>query len=164
MVATYAVIPPGDTTFPPGHDLEMQTGLLAATWTIQVTLDGRNAAKQTASGSVAFVNGEILSYSTSHDVGMIVTIDGTVPPAAANPFSVLQAKEIDNSGNVVPGSVVTISQPVALPPVTGGTTAPVLTQPVVPASPRPTKAVGFTGIPVVAALGIFSLIRLWRDA
>lgn len=118
VTATYAIIPSGSTTFARGHSLQMQTNLVGATWNIQVTLDGRDAARQTVSGSAAFVNGEILSYPTTRDVGLVVTVEGTVPAGAAGSFTVLTVKELDNGGNAVPGSDLAISQPVA-----GSTTA-----------------------------------------
>jgi hypothetical protein len=57
VVATYAIIPSGSATFAPGHSLQMQTDLTGAQWTLQVTLDRSDAARQTVSGSTAFVNG-----------------------------------------------------------------------------------------------------------
>jgi len=113
VAATYAVIPGGSETFARGHSLQMQTNLEGAKWTIQVTLDGRDAARQTASGSAAFVNGEVLAYSTDHDVGLVVTVAGTVPANATAPISMLAVRELDNNGNTVPGSTLDISQPVA---------------------------------------------------
>jgi hypothetical protein len=143
VIATYAIIPSGSTTFAPGHSLQMQTGLTGATWNIQVTIDGRDAARQTASGSVAFVNGELLSYPTTRDVGIIVTVDGTVPADAAGSLPVLQAKELDNGGNAVPESDLVIGQPVAGGITTAVTTVvPTLTPPVV-TSTRPKTAPGF---------------------
>jgi hypothetical protein len=115
VAVTYAVIPAGSTTFARGHSLQMQTNLTQAQWTIQVTLNGRNAARQTASGSVAFINGEILSYSTENDVGILVTVDGMVPADASGSLPVLTVDELDNGGNVVPGSILAVSQPVAGP-------------------------------------------------
>ena len=146
VVAQYAIIPSGSTTFAKNHELQMETGLLDAKWSIQVTQNGRNAAQQNAQGSVAFVNGEILSYTTNNDVGMIVTIDGMVPQDAASPFMVLSVEEIDNSGNVVPGSVITLTQPIA-----GQTSAvspsavPTLTPQMVPTQTPAAKSPGLTG-------------------
>jgi hypothetical protein len=163
VVATYAIIPSGSTTFPTGHSLQMETGLVNAKWSIQVTLDGRNAVQQSAAGNAAFVNGELLSYSTDHDVGLVVTIDGIVPQAADNPFMVLQVEEIDNSGNVVPGSVITISQPVAGQPATPPVAAvPTLTPPLVTPAPQSTKAPGFAAGAVCCALGVLCFIRYRR--
>jgi hypothetical protein len=164
VAATYAVIPAGSATFSRGHELQIETGLLHAQWTIQVTLDGRDAARQTASGSAAFVNGALLSYSTDHDVGLVVTVDGTVPPDASAPLSVLQLTEIDNAGNVVPGSALTISQPVAGPASPGVTSAiPTLTPPLVTTT-VPKAAPGFAMPPVVSAFIVAVLLmRVFRE-
>ena len=164
VVAQYAVIPSGSTTFARGHSLQMVTDLSGAKWTIQVTLDGRNAAQQSASGDAAFVNGELLSYSTNHDVGMIVTIDGMVPPASGDQVMVLQIEEIDNSGNVVPGSVITISQPVTgSVPAATPSLVPTHTPPVVTPAPQPTKTPGFAAGASLAALGAGMLLLPRRD-
>jgi hypothetical protein len=152
VVATYAIIPSGSSTFAPGHSLQMQTDLTGAKWTIQVTLDGRDAARQTASGSTAFVNGEILSYPTSRDIGIVVTVDGTVPANASGSLSVLTVKELDNGGNVVPGSVLAISQPVAgsaTPPATS--VRPTLT-PTLATTPLPKGSPGFAAPFAITAL------------
>lgn len=161
VTAQYAVIPSGSTTFARGHELQMQTNLADAKWSIQVTLDGRNAAYQTASGNAAFVNGELLSYSTNHDVGLIVSIDGVVPMDATTPLMVLQIDEIDNSGTIVPGSTLTINQPVA-GPVTEPTTVPTLTPPVVPPTTAP-RAPGFIWAVAVAACCIVALAVMRRQ-
>jgi hypothetical protein len=156
--ATYAIIPAGSTTFARGHSLQLQTNLTGAAWSIQVTLDGRNAARQTASGSAAFVNGEILAYPTTRDVGLIVTIDGTVPPDAAGSVVVLTAKELDNGGNAVPGSELTISQPVAGSTISPATTPlPTLTPPVVTTIP-PKGSPGFAAPPALLALVATGLV------
>ena len=151
-VAKFTVIPSGSTTFAKGHSLQMQTDLGRAQWTIQVTLDGRDAALQTASGSVAFVNGAILSYSTDHDVGMVVTIDGTVPADAAGTPVVLQVRELDNSGTLVPGSTLSVTRPVTGPASPAATPViPTLTPPLVTTT-LPKAAPGFAFPVVVSAL------------
>ena len=75
----------GAETFAPGHELQLRTNLTRAMWAIQVRVDGQNAARQEASGSLAFVNGEILSYPTDRDLSLRITIDGTVPADATAP-------------------------------------------------------------------------------
>jgi hypothetical protein len=156
VVAKYAIIPSGSTTFARGHSLQMQTNLTRAQWTVQVTLDGRDAARQTASGSAAFVNGEILSYSTDHDVGIVVTIDGTIPADAYGSLPVLTVNELDNGGNSVPGSVLAVSQPVAGPATPAATTPaiPTLT-PTLVTTPLPKGAPGFA-----APAGIIALVAV----
>jgi len=160
VVAKYTVIPSGSTTFPKGHELQMQTDLTDAKWTIQVTVDGNDAATQTASGIAAFVNGEILSYPTNHDVGLVVTIDGTVPQTPSDQLMVLQVEEIDNAGTVVPGSVIPVSEPVAVSapgPGTAATPAPTLTPPPVAPTAAATRSPGFPTLLGIAAATIAGL-------
>lgn len=161
VVATFAI--PSGTTFPRNHNLQMQTDLVDARWTTQVTLDGNNAARQTASGSSAFINGEILSYSVNNDVGFTVTITGIVPASANGTATVLRLVEIDNTGSTVPGSEVLISEPVAgTPPAPSGTTVQTLTPPLVTTSPPVTKSPGFSlGIGILGC-GLAGLIRMRR--
>ena len=162
VVATYAVIPAGSGTFARGHSLQMETNLEGAAWTIQVTLDGRDAARQMKSGSVAFVNGELLSYDANHDVGLVATVEGTVPANASPPFSVLTVRELDNNGNAVPGSTLDISQPVAgsvtAPPATSS--LPTLTPPVVTTAATP-RSPGFV---LPAAFAAFAAAALTGGA
>lgn len=163
MTAKFAILPSGTTTFIRVHELQMQTGLKNARWKIQVMVDSRNAALQTASGTAAFVNGELLSYPTGQDVSLVVIIDGTVPPAPDNQLMALQLKEIDNSGNVVLGSVITISQPVAgQVPSKDQTPFPARTPQLVPQSPSPTTSPGFSLPAIVIALGSVGILWILR--
>jgi hypothetical protein len=153
VTATYAILPTWENTFVRGHSLQFQTNLTGARWNIQVVVDGRNAAQQTASGSAAFVSGEILSYPTSHDVSLVVAIDGTVPRTESAQQMLLKVTEIDNSGNAVLGSVIVINQPMAVTaPTSTATTIPILT-PTPAASPTTMKSPGFTSLAGVSALG-----------
>lgn len=76
-------------------------------------VDGQNTVLKTASGNTSFVNGVLLSYSTDTDISFRVTIDGIVPVVSGDKLRVLRMEEIDDSGNVVSGSMFTISQPLA---------------------------------------------------
>ena len=143
-IVKFFISPSGATTFVPGHQLQMETGLANAQWNIQVRVDGRNDARQSASGSAAFVNGALLSYSTDNDVSLEVTIDGVVPHIQRDQVIVLQVKEIDNTGDVVPGSVITLSQPVAGEPATPQQIAFPTPKPT-PVPHLPTKSAAFPG-------------------
>jgi hypothetical protein len=157
VTALYYIGPSGATTFIPGHQLQMETDLVAAQWNIQVIQNGRNAARQTASGSAAFVNGALLSYPSNNDVSLSVTIDGIVPQVQGDQVMMLQTKEIDNSGNVVPDSVITISQSVSGQPAT--TPATVISTPVpTTIPPSPTASEGFPVILGILAISIFVII------
>ena len=162
VTSIYSVGPSGATTFSRGHELQMQTDLANARWNIQVLLNGRNAARQSASGSAAFVNGDLLSYSTDNDVSLEVTVDGIVPQTESDQAMLLQVEEIDNSGNLVPGSAIALSQSVTGQPVTPVQTAlPTLTPTVVP--PSPTKSAGFSLVAGILALGLAIVVMVRRD-
>jgi hypothetical protein len=115
VVQTIAVIPSGSTTFSKDHSLQMQTGLAAATWNIQVYKNGIAAAQQPASGDAAFVSGYLLSYGTDNDVSLTVTVSGTIPDTPGAQITLLSVAELDGSGAPVPGSSITVSEPVASP-------------------------------------------------
>jgi len=143
VVATFAI--PSGTTFPKNHEIQMQTDLVNARWNIQVIVDGNNAAQQTATGSAAFINGEILAYSVNRDVRFTVTVTGNVPASATGTVTVLNLVEIDNTGSTVPGSQILINQPVTGTTVApAGTAVPTLTPPQVTLPPPVTKSPGFS--------------------
>ncbi|WP_321506219.1 hypothetical protein [uncultured Methanoregula sp.] len=164
VVATYYVIPAGSTTFPSSNQLQMETGLLNAQWVIQVVLDGRNAARQTATGNAAFLNGVLLAYPTTQTVEFTVTVTGTVPPDATSSVMLLQVEQLDNINAVVPGSVLTITQPVAgqTPAPTTPASLPTLT----PVANPPSQATPRAALPVVwcvLAAGLGLCIMAWRN-
>lgn len=162
VAATYVIIPSGAMTFSGNHELQMQTDLADAQWVIQVIVDGHNAARQTASGNAAFFNGALLSYPTNHDVSFTVTINGTVPPAAGPQVLVLQVEELDNAGHVVPGSVLTITEPVAgHVPTETVTPLPTMTPVRAPATTATPRADLPPACGVLAA-GIGLLLVAWR--
>ena len=156
VIARYYLGPAGATTFIPSHQLQMQTELVNARWNIQVILNGLNAAHQSASGSTAFANGALLSYSLNNAVSLEITIDGFVPLTQDGQIVILQVKEIDNSGSLVPGSETTFSQPVAGEAApTLHTTYPTPTLP--PVQPSPTTSVGF---PLTLGIGAIILVSI----
>jgi hypothetical protein len=160
MVAQYTIIPSGSTTFPKGHNLQMQTDLVSAQWTIQVIVDGNNAALQTASGPAAFVNGAILSYPTNHDLSFTVTIDGTVPATGTGTVTLLNMTELDNNGSPVPGSQSLVAEPVAgagSGPATSLTPIPTLTPPPVTPAAAATRSPGFPAPLGIAAVTLAGL-------
>jgi hypothetical protein len=156
VTATYFISPSGATTFSSGHQIQMQTDLENAQWNLQVLVDGRHAAQQTASGSAAFMNGALLSYATNNDVSLEVTVDGVIPLKQGDQVLMLLVEEIDNSGSVVPGSVIRLSHPVAGQPATPGQTAYPLPSPIV-VPPTPAKTPGF---PVTCGILALSLVYI----
>ncbi|HXX54890.1 MAG TPA: hypothetical protein VEI81_02200 [Methanoregula sp.] len=167
IVANFTLLPTGPANFVRGHELQMQTGLTGAQWNIQVVVDGRDAAQQTASGSTAFISGELLSYPTSHDVALVVAVTGTVPATASGPVNLLLTEEIDNSGAVVPDSAIVISQPVLAATLPTGVTPPAAGQPATPvtapvATASPAKSPGFELVTGGAAAVTAAMIRSQR--
>jgi len=85
------------------------------------------------------VNGALLSSSTNNDVSREVIINGVVPLIQGDQVLMLQVEEIDNSGIVVPGSVIRLSHPVAGQPAPAKqTSSPRLFPPRVPPNPKKT--------------------------
>jgi hypothetical protein len=127
---------------------------------IQVVVDGNDAALQTATGSTAFINGPILSYTTNRDVSFTVTVDGTVPETANGNVTLLRMVELDNTGSTVPGSQSVITLPVtgtvpAQAAVT--TTVPPVALPSGTPAATATRSPGFPaslGIAAVALAGL----------
>ena len=110
-----------------------------------------------------FLNGLALSYPTNRDVALDVTVAGTVPDGVSS-TTVLLARELDNSGTPVPGSMVTVTEPVLAPvPARVTTLAPATAPPSPspsPPSPAPTRA-GVVPLPaVLAAILAMALLRM----
>jgi len=163
--ATFYLLPSGTVTFVKSHSLQLSTGLADADWEIQVVLDGRNAAYQTGSGNATFVNGILLSYPTSHDVSLGVTVNGTVPAGSTGSITVLQVEELDNSNSVVPGSVITLNRSVVSSPMlmsTPESAEPALPVSTVPLSPVVTQTPGFGFCLVFLAIAAVFLLK--KDA
>jgi hypothetical protein len=154
-VTAITVIPAGATTFSRTHTLQMQTDLVNARWNIQVLVDGVPAAQQSASGTSAFVNGYLLSYPTTSDVSLRITIDGNVPLPPQPTVSVITVEEIDASGTVVPGSLLTVSPPVAgTPNPTPGMVLATPSSGPAPAAPSPAQTPGFAAGAGIGGLGL----------
>jgi len=139
-VIMIAVIPAGATTFSRTHTLQMQTDLANARWNIQVFVDGIPAAQQSASGTAAFVNGYLISYPTTSDISLRITLDGTVPLGADMNVTILHVSELDTSGMPVPGSSLNVITPL-ISPLPGSVTIPQVTETTLPAAaPAPTQS------------------------
>jgi len=161
VVVTFAI--PSGTTFPRDHEIQMTTQLESAKWNIQVVVDGHNSAQQTASGTAAFINGMVLSYSVNHDVRFTVTVTGTVPKAATGSVTVIDLIEIDNTGNAIAGSEIIVSQPVAGSFTTPAiTTVPTQTPPLTTASPAVTRSPAFSSVIAIFASGTAGIVWMRR--
>ena len=152
--------PLDEITFREKHRVQMQTGLLNATWNIRIYVDGVPGAQQSASGTSAFINGFLLSYGTEHDVSFVATVRGTVPDTPGQQVVLLTIAELDSTGSVVTDSAITMSEPVA-GPVTATTVTRTSRTTAVPAeetTPTPTEAGVWWEIAVVALCAAAALI------
>ena len=149
--AVIAIIPQGATTFIPSYQLQLTTDLEISQWDVQVMVNGRPAAVIPVKGSTAFINGFLLSYPNNNDVAVDVSVTGIVPPGVSS-VNLLQIFEQNNAGQTVPGSVQTISEPVAVP-ATAVVTAPP-TPVMTTATPPPTKAPGLSPVILIGGLVI----------
>lgn len=153
VTAIIAIIPQGTTTFIVGNQLQLTTELAVPQWDVQVMVNGIPAAVIPAKGNTAFINGFLLSYPTSDDVSVSASVTGNVPSGVSS-VNLLQVVQQNNAGETVPGSVQTISAPVAVP----ATPVPVLTQgpssSQVPGTvtPAPTRASGLSPVILIGVL------------
>ena len=152
VTAIIAIIPQGATTFIVGNQLQLTTDLAGPQWDVQVMVNGIPAAVIPAKGNTAFINGFLLSYPDSNDVSVSAAVTGIVP-AGVSGVNLLQVQQLNNAGQTVPGSVQTISEPVAVP------ATPDLTVPAAPASsvatmaaPAPTKSSGSGAVILIIGL------------
>jgi hypothetical protein len=165
--ATIQIIPSGSTTFSQNHQLQLSTGLAAGSWNAQTLVNNVPAATIPKEGNVLFINGYLLSYPTTSDVSVLVSVSGTVPQSSAgSDLNLLLVQELDNSGQVVSGSTLAVTEPVqaggtpatpaTLPPVPTGTGLPPVTTP----SPVPTRVPGFaSGLAVTGVLAVLVCMR-----
>ena len=150
-VIMIAVIPAGATTFSRTHTLQMQTALADARWNIRITVDGIPAARQSASGTTAFVNGYLLSYPTTSDVSFTVTLDGIVPSGAETNVTILQLTELDRAGTPVPVGSLTVCAPL-IAPSPGTVKSPQVTAATPPAATAaPTRSPGLLPVTCLVA-------------
>ena len=138
--ASLQIIPQGFSTFIEGNSLQLTTDLREAQWNIRVLQNGVQAAVIPAQGNVAFINGFLLSYPTSNDISVSVSVSGVVP-TGTNTVMLLQVVQLNNAGQAVAGQTQAINAPVAVP----GTAAPPTNTPATSSAipvPSPTKATG----------------------
>jgi len=165
VTAVIAIIPQGATTFIEGNQLQLTTGLVDPQWDVQVMVNGRPAAVIPVKGNTAFINGFLLSYPTSDDVSVSASVTGIVP-AGVSSVNLLQVLQLNNAGQVIPGAVQAISEPVAT------LATPVLTATPLPATPPatviplpPTRAPGFSPVILISGLmaGVLAALVIKKD-
>ncbi len=160
VTAIIAIIPQGATTFIEGNQLQLTTDLAAPRWDVQVMVNGIPAAVIPVRGNTAFINGFLLSYPNNEDVSVSASVTGNVPDGVPA-VNLLQVLQLNNAGQVIPGAVQTITEPVAMSPTPVLTTHPVSVSPTATiTTPVPTRASGLIPTILIAGLVIGVLAAL----
>jgi hypothetical protein len=149
VLATTQILPQGPTTYIEGYTMVVSTELDRARWDVAVMVDGREAAVFEKTGTTVFISGYLLSYPTSKDVAVRIFVSGYSPfLPAGEPFTALRVVELNNQGQLIPGSEQTVSRltgptPSVSQPQTHGTTV---------TPPGTTKAAGLLPFTVIGGM------------
>jgi hypothetical protein len=97
----------GDETFPSSNELQMSTDLDQAIWSYSIVLDGIDQPQPSGSGRVLSVSGWILSYPSSVEESLKVTLEGKAPTVSQTTNkTMIKIQEIDSRNNVISSTVV----------------------------------------------------------
>jgi hypothetical protein len=94
-------------TFPSGSELQMSTDLEKPKWTWTLILDGIENPRPQASGRMLSLSGFELSYPSSVEQAVRVTVEGTAPTVdkIANK-SIIKIQEVDQNNNIIESSKI----------------------------------------------------------
>lgn len=96
-----------DLTFPEGSELVMTTDLTNPKWSYTIILDDVENAREPVNGKTLDLSGFELSYQSSVEEIIKVTLEGNAPTVDTTTEKiVLSVKEIDSNGNTVSSSAV----------------------------------------------------------
>jgi hypothetical protein len=96
-----------DLTFPSGSDLVLTTDLKDPKWTYSLILDDVENSREPVGGKTLDLSGFELSYGSSVDEIVSVTLEGTAPSVDVTSEKIIvNVKEIDSNGNTVSSSIV----------------------------------------------------------
>jgi len=97
----------GDETFPSANELQMSTDLDKAKWTYSLVLDGIDAQQPVTTGRILSVSGWVLSYPSSVEEVLKVTLEGTTPAVSTTTNKTLiKVQEVDSHNNVITSTIV----------------------------------------------------------
>ncbi|MGB7787407.1 hypothetical protein [Methanoregula sp.] len=97
-------------TFPAGSDLVMTTDLANPKWTYTVVLNTVENPRNPVGGPTLDLSGFELSYASTVDESLSVTLEGTAPTVATTTNqTILDVHEVDSNGDTVTSSEVTQS-------------------------------------------------------
>jgi hypothetical protein len=97
----------GDATFASDGELQMTTDLDSAKWTYSLVLDGVDMPQPDNSGRVLKLNGWVLSYPSSVEESLKVTVQGNTPTVAQTTNkTMIKIAEYDSHSNLLSNTVV----------------------------------------------------------
>jgi hypothetical protein len=139
----------------------MSTDLVNPYWIPVLVLDGKETHLEITAGKKMAIPGWYLSYTSSQNVQLLVTVTGNIPPNPTSIQNLLKIQEVDSAKNIVSTahiampeapveSLSTLSTPTKKP-TTIKTFTPIATD--TPASPVGTGA-GIIAIIGAALLGM----------
>jgi hypothetical protein len=97
----------GEETFPNGDELQMSTDLDKPKWSYSLVLDGVDAVQPSNTGRVLSVSGWVLSYPSSVEESLKVTLEGTAPTVTQTTNKTLiRIAEYDSHANLISSTVV----------------------------------------------------------
>jgi hypothetical protein len=97
----------GTETFTSGNELDMSTDLDKPVWTYSLILDGVDTPQPTQSGRMLAVSGWILSYPSSVEESLKVSVTGTAPSVGQTTNkTMIKIQEVDSHNNIISSTVV----------------------------------------------------------
>ena len=100
--------PSGSETFPKDNTLQIFTDLNTPKWTAALITNGIENPQPLEGGQSIYLSGWILSYPSSTQESIRVTLEGTVPSVTKSMNkTIVLVQELDGRNTVIPASVVT---------------------------------------------------------
>jgi len=97
----------GDETFVSANELQMSTDLDSSKWSYSLVLDGVVAEQPANTGRVLSVSGWVLSYPSSMEESLRVTLEGNTPTVSQTTNKTLiKIQEVDSRNNIITSTVV----------------------------------------------------------
>jgi len=108
--------PIGSETFPKDNTLQIFTDLNNPQWTTTLIRDGVNQPLPPDTGNSIYMTGWILSYPSSVQESILVTLEGSVPSVTKSMNkSIVLVQELNARNEVIPLSVITQSRMIVNP-------------------------------------------------
>jgi hypothetical protein len=105
----------GNATFPQASELQMSTDLADPYWIPVLVLDGKETRLEITAGGELVLPGWYLSYASSQNVQLVVTVTGKIPANPTIRQNLLKIQENDADKNVVSSAHVAMPEAPVIP-------------------------------------------------